>query len=140
MIKLVIILLSALFLVSWKYEDKFEPDQVIVATFQNFTNCSKCYMQVDNQLDKISSSLLNKAKVVAFVECNRKRELEVYRKVTGWKYDMEIDRDDLKSELGLNFKTLLVLMKGDGTIIKSYDETNMHKAADELSGFLKSSS
>lgn len=130
------ILLITLFLVSWEYDKDFAEDELIIATFQDFGTCAKCYISPAAEIEKMEHYIPKDVRIIAFVKCKRKVELKEYTKYTAWRYEVMMDKNDLKSQLGLDIMTALVLMNGQGKIIKKYSYDDIGNSSKEITKYL----
>jgi len=101
-------------------------DEKVIITFQTLDNCIKCYQipfLIIMDLRKIKN--IPDFKVLCFLKCNRKKELDVFKKKFDWNDYLMMDKGDARLKLGLKKDTHLAIIDANGSIMFEFNQENM---------------
>lgn len=112
-----------------KEATNLEKDEILLAIFQDIGSCIKCYEAPLNYLNIIlTKNKKIKIKVLAFVLCKRKKELNLFIQRYNWKDFTMVDKGDVKQKLGLPQNSQITVFNDNYEIIINITDENLHIA------------
>ena len=79
--------------------------------YQNLNDCFKCSIEMNNVVDLVEKGKnKNRNKIVCFVNCKRKKELDFFRKTNNWKHFLFINKDQIQNILKSDLNTGMIIL------------------------------
>ena len=102
-----------------KKETDVKDSEIIIVIYQSAGACVKCYFQPMEIIQNVMKNLHNKDKIkmLAFVQCQRKKELSVFKKLYDWKYNMLMDNNNIREKMGIDLNSAITVFNSEGKII-----------------------
>jgi len=101
-------------------ETELKEDEILISVYQDTGSCLKCYTLPMGEIKKLSEHKKygQRLKIVAFVHCNRKKEMKSFIDKYKWPYLTMLDKGSVKNTLGLSMHSAItVWTKKDGIIL-----------------------
>ena len=113
--------------------------EYVIALYQSAGSCIKCYYQPMGIVEAVMKKLKHKEniKILAFVSCNRKKEMKVFKKQFDWKHYMLIDKGNIRKDLGIHIQSAITVFNDRGEIILNIIDQKYEDAPQKLYDILK---
>jgi hypothetical protein len=113
-------------------------NEALILVFLDYGSCVKCYNYPTELIEQTKEKGINNFKLIAFVYCNRAKEVKDFGKKVNWKYNFEPDINDASREkLGCDYENDMFIMNNKGEIIekisyKDGTDNNLEKISKAL--------
>lgn len=141
MIILLMLLLSNanLFISELRKDYDIPKEKHIAIIYMEMIDCVKCYLEPLEMSDYLNSQGVE---VIAAVNCERKLELNIFKKEKKWKYDLKVDENrEIRKIMGGDSEIYMTIIKNNGEVkhfTKSREYNTFNENKKRVDIFLKS--